>query len=88
MLHQQYKKAAKCKKNLPKHLFLLSSAKTTGIFLQIFVAFSEKLDFSSINMIYLLLTHVSINLISVLLFQIFEESLNLRRTFLNFLLVL
>ena len=50
-----------------KQLFLLSSVKTTGRFFQIFVAFSEKLDFTSINMIYLLLTHVSRNLISVLL---------------------
>ena len=30
---------------LTKQLFLLSSVKTSGIFFQIFVAFSEKLDF-------------------------------------------
>jgi len=30
---------------LTKHLFLLSSVKTSGRFFQIFVTFSEKLDF-------------------------------------------
>ena len=41
-------------KNLPpvltKQLFLLSSVKTSGRFFQIFVAFSEKLDFTPENM--------------------------------------
>ena len=43
-------KATKLEKNLPpvltKQLFLLSSVKTSGRFFQIFVAFSEKLDFT------------------------------------------
>ena len=47
-----YENATKFEKNLPpvltKQLFLLSSVKTSGIFFQIFVAFSEKLNFKSI----------------------------------------
>ena len=46
-------KATKIWKNLPpvltKQLFLLSSVKTRGIFFQIFVAFSEKLDFTHLK---------------------------------------
>ena len=45
-------KAMKFEKNIPlaltKQLFLLSSVKTSGIFFQIFVAFSKKLDFKEI----------------------------------------
>ena len=48
-----YEKATKFEKNLPpvltKQLFLLSSVKTSGRFLQIFVAFSEKLNFISVE---------------------------------------
>ena len=45
-----YEKATKFEKNLPllltKQLFSLSSVKTSGRFFQIFVAFSEKLNFT------------------------------------------
>ena len=45
-----YEKATKFEKNLSpvltKQLFSLSSVKTSGRFSQIFVAFSEKLDFN------------------------------------------
>ena len=45
-----YEKATKLEKNLPlvltKQLCLLSSIKTSGTFFQIFVAFSEKLNFN------------------------------------------
>ena len=48
---RHYEKVTKFEKNLPlvltKQLFLLSSVKTSGRFFQIFVAFSEKLDFTS-----------------------------------------
>ena len=48
-----YEKATKFKKNLPpvltKQLFLLSSVETSGRFFQIFVAFSEKLNFTEIK---------------------------------------
>ena len=40
---------------LTKQLFLLSSVKTSGIFFQIFVAFSEKLDFN-----HLILPHLKV----------------------------
>jgi len=43
---------------LTKHLFLLSSVKTSGRFFQIFVAFSEKLDFTQLN-----LCHVHLRLL-------------------------
>ena len=47
------KRPQNLKKNLPtvltKQLFLLSSVNTSGRFFQIFVAFSEKLDFTSIS---------------------------------------
>ena len=47
-----YEKDTKFEKNLPlvltKQLFLLSSVKTSEIFFQIVVAFSEKLDFNSL----------------------------------------
>ena len=46
---RHYEKATKFEKNLPpvltKQLFLLSSVKSSGRFFQIFVTFSEKLDF-------------------------------------------
>ena len=41
--HNIWKKSPTC---LEKTVFLLSSVKTSGIFFQIFVAFSEKLNFS------------------------------------------
>ena len=51
-----YEKATKFEKNLPpvltKQLFLLSNIKTSWRFFQIFVAFSEKLDFMSIFLIF------------------------------------
>ena len=47
---RHYEKATKFEKNIPpvltKQLFLLSSVKTSGRFFQIFVAFSEKLNFT------------------------------------------
>ena len=46
---RHYEKATKFEKNilpvLTKRLFLLSSVKTSGRFFQIFIAFSENLDF-------------------------------------------
>ena len=46
-----YEQATEFEKKFPpvltKRLFLLSSVKTSGRFFQIFVAFSEKLDFKS-----------------------------------------
>ena len=49
---RHYEKATKFEKNLPpvltKQLFLLSSVKTSGRFFQIFVAFSEKLNYTTI----------------------------------------
>ena len=51
---KHYEKATKFEKNLPpvltKQLFLLSSVKTSGRFFQIFVAFSEKLDFNKVSL--------------------------------------
>ena len=51
---RHYEKATKYEKNLPpdltKQLFLLSSVKTGGRFFQIFVAFSEKLDFKGVQL--------------------------------------
>ena len=48
-----YEKATKFEKKIhlcivTKHLFLLSSVKTVGRFFQIFVAFSEKMDFKAL----------------------------------------
>ena len=47
---RHYERATKFEKNLPpfltKQLFSLSGVKTSGRFFQIFMAFSEKLDFS------------------------------------------
>ena len=53
---RHYEKATKYEKNLPpdltKQLFLLSSVKTGGRFFQIFVAFSEKLDFTYLQFLF------------------------------------
>ena len=47
---RNYEKATKFENNLPralaKHLFLLSSVKKIGRFFQIFVVFSDKLNFT------------------------------------------
>ena len=49
---RQYEKATKFEKIShlfwQKHLFLLSSVKTSGRFFRIFVAFSEKVDFKNL----------------------------------------
>ena len=51
---RHYEKATKFKKI--SHLFLLSSVKTSGRFFQIFVGFSEKLNFNSNSSLYLFLS--------------------------------
>ena len=38
---------------MTKHIFLLSSVKTSGIFFQIFVAFSDKLNFNKNGLLYM-----------------------------------
>ena len=66
-----YEKATKFEKNLPpvltKQLFLLSSVKTSGRFFQIFVAFSEKLDFTqSFVFLWRTVIYISWKIISLL----------------------
>ena len=55
---RHYEKAAKFKKNLltvlTKQLFLLSNVKTSGRFLKKIVAFSEKLGFTSLLILFLI----------------------------------
>ena len=68
-------------KNLPpvltKQLFLLSSVKTSGIFFQIFVAFSEKLNFISLIFIF---ADQNQTIVDYLLFYNFHKIIFLKQT--------
>ena len=61
---RHYEMATKFEKNLTavltKQLFLLSSVKTSGMFLQIFVSLSEKLNFKIRNSAYSVVVHIYI----------------------------